>query len=65
TYAGFRLIYMRIKKDPARYEYMDTALTPVTDDETDTLDLFHHTAAAEAFLAREKKPAKVAEPQLV
>ncbi len=65
TYAGFRLIYMRIKRDPARYEYMDTALTPVTDDETDTLDLFHHTAAAEAFLAREKKPAKVAEPHLV
>src|SRR5688572_16712207 len=47
-YAGFRLIYNRIKRDPARYEYMDTALTPVTDDETDTLDLFHHTAAAEA-----------------
>lgn len=64
-YAGFRLIYNRIKRDPARYEYMDTALTPVTDDETDTLDLFHHTAAAEAFLAREKKPAKVAEPQPV
>ena len=56
-YAGYRLMYLRIKRDPARYEYMDTALTPVTDDETDTLELFHHTAAAEAFVAREKKPA--------
>jgi hypothetical protein len=64
-YAGLRLIYNRIKRDPARYDYMDTALTPVTDDEMETLDLFHHTAAAEAFVAREKKPVRVEEPQPV
>ena len=59
TYAGLRLIYNRIKRDPARYDYMDTALTPVTDDEMETLDLFHHTAAAEAYVAANARPAAV------
>jgi radical SAM superfamily enzyme YgiQ (UPF0313 family) len=45
TYAGLRLIYMRIKRDPRRYEYMDTALTPVTDEEVETLELFQHARA--------------------
>jgi radical SAM superfamily enzyme YgiQ (UPF0313 family) len=60
TYAGLRLIYNRIRKDPRRYEYMDLALTPVTDAEFDTLELFHHTDAAEAFVAREHHPAPAA-----
>jgi len=60
TYAKLRLIYNRIKKDPRRYEYMDLALTPVTDAEFDTLELFHHTDAAEAFVAREHHPAPAA-----
>ena len=59
-YFGLRRIYVRIKKDPKRYEYMDTALTPVTDDEVETLELFHHSAAAEAFLAQNHKPREVA-----
>jgi radical SAM superfamily enzyme YgiQ (UPF0313 family) len=45
TYAGLRLIYMRIKRDPRRYEYMDTALTPVTDEEVETLELFQKRSA--------------------
>ncbi|HEV7764349.1 MAG TPA: radical SAM protein [Thermoanaerobaculia bacterium] len=40
TYFGLRRIYTRIKKDARRYEYMDLALTPVTDEELDTLELF-------------------------
>ncbi|MEA2569752.1 MAG: hypothetical protein QOI24_1753 [Acidobacteriota bacterium] len=60
TYFGLRRIYNRVKKDPQRYEYMDLALTPVTDAEFDTLELFHHTDAAEAFVAREHHPAAVA-----
>ncbi|HYH09593.1 MAG TPA: radical SAM protein [Thermoanaerobaculia bacterium] len=52
TYAKLRLIYNRVKRDPKRYEYMDTALAPVTD-EDELLELFH-TPAAEAFVAREK-----------
>jgi radical SAM superfamily enzyme YgiQ (UPF0313 family) len=41
-YFGLRKIYVRIKKDPKRYEYMDTALTPVADDDVETLELFHN-----------------------
>jgi radical SAM superfamily enzyme YgiQ (UPF0313 family) len=55
-YAGLRRAYVRIKKDPRRMEYMDLALTPVTDGEIDTLELFHHTEAAEAYVARERRP---------
>ncbi|HEX6083273.1 MAG TPA: radical SAM protein [Thermoanaerobaculia bacterium] len=42
-YAGLRWKYMRVKRDPRRLEYMDTALTPVTDDDQETLELFHET----------------------
>jgi radical SAM superfamily enzyme YgiQ (UPF0313 family) len=42
-YAGLRWKYMRVKRDPRRYEYMDTALTPVADDDQETLELFHET----------------------
>ena len=40
-YAGLRRIYMRVRRDPHRYDYTDVALTPVVDDETETLELFH------------------------
>jgi hypothetical protein len=56
TYLELRRIYVRIKKDPRRLEYTDLALTPVTDDELDTLELFHHSEAAETFVARERRP---------
>jgi radical SAM superfamily enzyme YgiQ (UPF0313 family) len=46
TYAGLRLIYMKAKRDPKRYEYMDTALTPVTEHDADELELFQPRAAA-------------------
>jgi radical SAM superfamily enzyme YgiQ (UPF0313 family) len=42
-YAGLRWKYMRVKRDPRRLDYMDTALTPVTDDDQETLELFHET----------------------
>jgi hypothetical protein len=38
-YLRLRKIYVRIKKDPKRYEYSDLALTAVEDD--DVLELFH------------------------
>jgi radical SAM superfamily enzyme YgiQ (UPF0313 family) len=59
-YGGLRRAYVRIKRDPKRFEYTDLALTPVTDAEMDTLELFHHTEAAEAYTARERKPATLA-----
>jgi radical SAM superfamily enzyme YgiQ (UPF0313 family) len=33
-------MYSRLKKDPRRSEYMDLAITPVTDDEIETRELF-------------------------
>jgi radical SAM superfamily enzyme YgiQ (UPF0313 family) len=47
-YAGLRLIYMRCKRDPKRYEYSDTALLPVTDEDVETLELFHNPRVAPA-----------------
>jgi len=52
-YAGLRRIYVRIKKDPARFDYKDLALT-MSDDDIDTLELFHHNESAEKFVARER-----------
>lgn len=49
-YFRFRMIYLRIKKDPAKFEYMDTALEPVTDHEEDR-DMFQ-TAAAQSYLEK-------------
>ena len=33
-------MYSRLKKDPRRFEYMDLAITPVTDDEIETREMF-------------------------
>ena len=49
-YFGLRRIYTRIKRDPARYEYQDVAMT-ISDDDLDTLELFHQNEAAERFVA--------------
>jgi radical SAM superfamily enzyme YgiQ (UPF0313 family) len=49
-YFGLRRIYTRIKRDPARYEYEDVAMT-ISDDDLDTLELFHQNEAAERFVA--------------
>jgi radical SAM superfamily enzyme YgiQ (UPF0313 family) len=53
-----RGMYVEIKRDPHRYDYMDTALTPVTDDDVETLELFH-TPEAESWVARQPRPATV------
>ncbi|HEX7677378.1 MAG TPA: radical SAM protein [Thermoanaerobaculia bacterium] len=45
TYLELRKIYVRIKKDPRRLDYTDLALTPVTDAEMDTLELYRERAA--------------------
>ncbi len=46
--------YVRIKRDPKRFEYTDIALTPVNDHDVEDLELFH-TPAAEAYMAREQR----------
>jgi hypothetical protein len=43
-YLRLRLIYRKVRKDPARFEYMDTALEPVTDHEEER-EMFQSDAA--------------------
>ena len=45
-------IVRKVERDPNRYAYTDIAITPVTPEEVETLDLFQETAGGEAFLAR-------------
>jgi radical SAM superfamily enzyme YgiQ (UPF0313 family) len=52
-YWRLRRIYLRIKKDQRRFEYMDLALSPVTDDE-ETRELFN-SAEAQAYVGQEKR----------
>ena len=72
-YFELRRIYLRIKHDPRRFEYSDTAMTAVAADEAQTHELFA-TDAARAYLAqaqrlqqirdgkgRERVPAEAAE----
>jgi radical SAM superfamily enzyme YgiQ (UPF0313 family) len=44
-------MYGQLKKDPRRSEYTDLALTPVTDDEVETMEMFQ-SAGAQAFVGR-------------
>lgn len=51
-YANAARIVKKVENDPKRWEYSDLAITPVSPDELNTLDLFHETAGGEAFLAK-------------
>jgi radical SAM superfamily enzyme YgiQ (UPF0313 family) len=44
-YLRLRLIYIKLKRDPNRHEYMDEALEPVTDDELETREMFQSEVA--------------------
>jgi hypothetical protein len=52
-YLRLRRKYLAIKNDPRKMDYMDEALTPVTDDEEER-ELFH-TDAARAYVAQEHR----------
>lgn len=60
TYLRLRRIYLRIKHDPKRYEYRDLAITPVTDDETGSRELFQN-AAAQAFVDQQRRLKEIRE----
>ena len=47
-YIRTRLVYLRLRKDPARYDYTDKALEPVTEHEEER-ELFQ-TATAQTYL---------------
>ena len=53
-YLRLRRIYLKIKRDPDRYRYTDLAITPITDDEVSTRELFR-TDEAQAFVKRQRK----------
>jgi hypothetical protein len=57
-YLRLRIIYLRIKHDPKRYEYTDLAITPVTDDEIETHEMFDNDAAR-AFVESERRIQKI------
>ncbi len=53
-YVRLGRIYLRIKHDPHKLDYMDLALTPVTDHDVEDLEMFH-TPSAPAFVALEQR----------
>jgi radical SAM superfamily enzyme YgiQ (UPF0313 family) len=52
-YLGLRRKYLRIKHNPKKFEYMDLALTPVTEEEEER-ELFN-TESAQAYLTQEHR----------
>ena len=59
-YARLRMIYLSIKKDPKRYEYMDASIEPITEAETHTHEMFR-SAEAQAFVSQEQRLANIRE----
>jgi radical SAM superfamily enzyme YgiQ (UPF0313 family) len=54
----------RLERDRDRYAYIDRALTPVSDDDEETLDLLTKTTGAKAALDHEKMVAAITHPEL-
>jgi hypothetical protein len=52
--ARMGLIYWRVMRDPKRHEYMDAAITPVTDHEEETSELLQ-SDAAKAYISQERR----------
>jgi hypothetical protein len=57
-YTRLYRIYRKIKRDPRRLEYMDLALTPVMDDETETREMFQ-SEAAHAYVVQAQRLEKI------
>jgi hypothetical protein len=55
TLARLSFAAIRITRDPRRSEYMDEAMTRVTDDDEFTLDLLTQTLGAKQAVAHQKK----------
>src|SRR5215831_10907790 len=50
--------YSKLKKDPRRFEYMDLAITPVTDDEIETREMFQ-TEEARSYVVKIQRVEKM------
>ncbi len=57
-YLKLRKMYVAIKRDPKRYAYTDLAITPVTDDEVETHEMFQNNAAR-SYVESERRIAKI------
>ena len=53
-YTRLRRFYLRLKKNPKRFKYVDLALTPVTDHDVEDLEMLN-TPSAAAFVAQEQR----------
>jgi radical SAM superfamily enzyme YgiQ (UPF0313 family) len=63
-YLRMRMIYRRVKRHPQPQDYMDKALAPVADDETDTNELFQ-SENAQAYLRQERRLSKIRSGEMV
>ena len=52
-------VMKRAKREQQKTPYMDAAITPVQDEETDTLELFTHNEGARNEVARTRKIAEL------
>jgi len=57
-YLKLRKMYVAIKRDPKRYAYTDLAITPVTEDEVETHEMFQNNAAR-SDVESERRIAKI------
>ncbi len=62
-YARMRLIYRRVRRDPAKLDYMDTALEPVTDHEEER-EMFQ-SATAKTYLGTVHRNEKLSRGETV
>lgn len=57
VYRQTRRILRQVMRAPDRWTYTDLAITPPSEDELDTLDLYHATGGGEAAVARARREA--------
>jgi radical SAM superfamily enzyme YgiQ (UPF0313 family) len=57
-YLRLRLIYRKVRNDPKKLEYMDLALEPVLENETETRELFQ-SEAAHNFVEKQNRLEKI------
>ena len=53
------LMLRKVRRDPNRLAYTDQAMTPVTDEETETLEMFTHSEAARGEVIHTRKVAEL------
>ena len=63
-YLRLRLIYLKVKRDPNRLSYMDLALEPVSENETETRELFQ-SATAQKYVVQVKRMEKIRQGEAV